>query len=401
MHQWSSTRAGITVGISSLALALTLAAARPAGAAQAGAASLSASARPAWHVDYRVPGTNILGLSAAGQREAWAIGTGPNGGLLLRWDGARWRSVLYPDHRHYLPTAIYALSATDMWLFGSDSAQSEESILHWTNGTWQTMSLPVNAQNVQVLADNDIWLAGGDLPGCYDRSLDSQGCTVTAHWNGSKWHFYPLRAVGVESFAGSSPANVWAVGESYLRQKPCCGGGSTQTFRPLVFRWTGSHWRSTSLRLPRAPWALSIVARSSRDAYVAAATHADRRACAMHWTGRRWSPFYLPGQPGPCVWTISDYRRGLWLVGPPAHLFTWVHWTGKRFTHTPGFVPNHSGYNTDGLTLAAVPHSTSAWLFGSYCNLTLPCRTKGLIAELRTSGRAAADQPERSGDDQH
>ena len=120
--------------------------------------------------------------------------------------------------------------------------------------------------------------------------------------------------------------------------------------------------------------------------YVAEATRADGKACAMHWTGSRWQPFYLPGSPGPCIWTTSDYRRGLWLIGPAGPEFTWVHWTGKRFIHTAPFTPNSSGYNTDGFSIAAVPHSSSVWLFGSYCNLSLPCRTKGSsrsCAELR------------------
>lgn len=380
MRLWTSSRAGITFGIGSLVLALPLAAAAPAGAHQAGAASHSASARPAWHVSYRVPGTDIFDVSSTGPEQAWAIGLGPKGGLLLRWDGARWRAVPYPDQRHYLPEAVFALSAKDMWLFGSGTGPSAGSILHWADGTWQMMPLPANAEAVQVLADNDIWLTGGNLPGCYTTSLDSQGCSVTAHWNGRRWHFYPLRAVQVSSFAGSSPANVWAVGESYMRQH-----GSTLTFRSTVFRWSGSHWRATSLRLPRAWWAPSITAHSSREVYVAAATHADRRACAMRWTGRRWSPFYLPGTRHPCIWTISDDRRGLWFIGPPGRefSFSWVHWTGKRFIHTPGFVLNPSGYPTTGFILAAIPHSASAWLFGAYCNLTLPCQSKGIIAELR------------------
>ena len=117
--------------------------------------------------------------------------------------------------------------------------------------------------------------------------------------------------------------------------------------------------------------------------YVAEATRGDGKACAMHWTGSRWQPFYLPGSPGPCIWTTSDHRRGLWLIGPAGPEFTWVHWTGKRFIHTAPFTPNSSGYNTDGFSIAAVPHSSSVWLFGSYCNLSLPCRTKGLIAILR------------------
>ena len=134
----------------------------------------------------------------------------------MHWDGRQWGSVHYPDQRRYLPSAIYALSPTDMWLYGYDSAQSA-SILHWTNGTWKTMPLPVNSQNVLMLTDDNIWVEGGELPGCCSVSAGSQGCSVTSHWNGSSWTSYPLRVFNVGAFAGGSSGNVWAVGDSWER----------------------------------------------------------------------------------------------------------------------------------------------------------------------------------------
>ena len=60
-----------------------------------------------------------------------------------------------------------------------------------------------------------------------------------------------------------------------------------------------------------------------------------------------------------------------------------MHWTGTRFVTTPVYLPNTTGYNTNGFTIAAVPHASLVWLFGSYCGISRMCRIKGVIAALR------------------
>ncbi len=367
--------AAAAAALVSTVVALTWTAAVPAGASSA----REAAARHTWQLVYQHRDVNIQAISATGPKDAWAIGTDKTGGLLLRWDGSAWRPVHYPDQRNYLPSQIFALSPTDVWLFGYDSTQPAE-IMHWHNGFWDTpMSLPVNAQDVAVLSDSNIWVVGGTLPGCSSVSADSQGCTITSHWNGSTWTSYPLRAVEGVTFGGISGSDVWAVGDSFVRLIR-----DSPSFVPHVFRWTGSAWQRTSLVGRRSFWSPSIVVRSPRDVYVAESTKANRNACAMHWNGNRWTPFRLPGSPGECKWTISDYHRGLWFYGPPAGPgYTWEHWTGQRFVTTPRYVPSRNGWNTNGFILAAVPHSSSVWLFGSYCGVSPTCRIKGVIAALR------------------
>ena len=195
--------------------ALSCVAVGPADASSAAAAAAAAN-RPTWQVVYHQLGVNIQAISATGPKGAWGIGADKAGGVLLHWDGVSWRPVHYPDQRNYLPSQIFALSPTDMWLFGYDSTQPAE-ILHWSNGFWSTMSLPVNAQNVDVLGDGDIWLEGGMLPHCNTVNADSQGCTITSHWNGSTWTSYPLRAFEGVTFGGTSKSDVWAVGDSFVR----------------------------------------------------------------------------------------------------------------------------------------------------------------------------------------
>jgi hypothetical protein len=387
MARPGSRWAGAVALLTSIAVALSMAAAGPpAGAATAKAAA--ATSRPAWHVLYRLAGTNFYSVTASGPDDAWAVGDfwdskGVPRGRLVHWDGIRWRLIPYPDQRVHFISAAYALSASDVWfsVFGTGTSE----LLHWSNGSWSTMSLPVNAQNIDVLGDGDIWLVGGTLPHCYSVTADSQGCSVTSHWNGSTWTSYPLRAYNVRSFGGSSASDVWAVGDSWEREKSeGPGRGFVTSFRPAVYRWSGTAWQPSSLALPRTYWAPSVVVRSPHDVFVADATKAHPKACGMRWNGGAWIAFYLHGSTSPCYWAISDYQRGLWFVAAAASPgFSFAHWTGTRFVTTPAFQPSQHGWNTNGFTLAAVPHSSSVWLYGAWCPIGRTCPITGVIAALR------------------
>jgi hypothetical protein len=401
----TSKRVSLAVVLTNAAVALSCTAASSAGASSAGAsmaatvtaetstaatgsagtgtaAAAVSAARPAWRVIYRLQGTDITAVTASGPDNAWAVGNfwdakGRPHGQLLHWDGSRWRLVSYPDQRVHLISAAYALTATDAWFSVYGSGNGE--LLHWSNGRWSAMSLPANLQNIDVISDRNIWAVGGMLPHCDGGPGDSRGCTVTSHWNGSAWTSYPLGAFEGVRFGASSSSDVWAVGDSFVRVIR-----DSPSFVPYVFHWTGSAWKRTGLALHRTSWWSSIVALSPRDVYVAESTMAHRNACAMRWNGSRWTPFYLKGSAGPCHWATSDYHRGLWFMAQPSGPgFAWAHWTGARFVTTPAYQPSKNGWNTDGFTIAAVPHSSLVWLFGSYCGVSRPCRIKGVIAALR------------------
>ncbi len=340
---------------------------------------------PKWQVVYRKAGIDIEAIAATGPKNAWAIGLDGHNedtGLLLHWNGAHWRSVAYPGERSFLPMAVYALSATDMWL-AEFSGTLPTSMLHWKDGKWSTLQLPPNATPMAVIGDNDIWIEGGNVDAC--PVPPKPNCTTTARWNGSTWTSYPLAATGLFTAWASSPSNVWAVGGRYYKQvRLSHHRGFTTTFRPYVFRWTGSAWHPTSLITSRTGAMPSIVAYSPRDVYVAQAPAARPKACATHWNGSRWSPLYLPGSSGSCSWLAPDYQHGFWIDAPGSYGygFIFVHWTGRRFVRTPAFVPAGNFYDGSA-SLAAVPHSASVWLLGNICTSATKCVDKGTIALLR------------------
>jgi hypothetical protein len=375
MSRRASIRAGLTALLAIPGLALTAAASGPASAT-------AASRTPAWHVQYRQPGTDITAVSATGPDNAWAIGLNRrhgSAGLLLHWNGSRWQPMRYPGEAADLPIAIFALSATDFWLF----VQNSDQALHWSNGQWSELDMPAGGYPMAVLGDNDIWVEGGSSRNCDYSSDRGRGCSATSHWNGTGWATYPLAAQTIVSVSASSPSDLWLVGESYAKTKPAPHHfGVVTTTLPYVYRWTGSAWHRSGLAVRRTSANPSIVAYSRRDVFVAEASASNKAACAMHWNGSRWKPFYQPGSPGACDWAVSDGHGGLWLAGTLGLGIDFVHWTGKRFVTTRRFLPSRS-FNTDGFLLAPAPHSKVAWIFGSYCKLPGVCRTEGLIAQLR------------------
>jgi hypothetical protein len=211
MSRRASIRAGLIALLAIPGLALTATASGPARAS-------GTSRAPTWHVQYRQPGTDITAVSATGPDNAWAIGINRRRGtgLLLHWNGSHWQSMHYRGEAADLPTAIFALSATDFWLF----VQNSDQALHWSNGQWSQLDMPAEVYPMAVVSDTNIWIWGGDAPGCDVSSDSGRGCITTSHWNGAAWTSYPLAAQSIASVSAGPRAGVWLVGESYSETKP-------------------------------------------------------------------------------------------------------------------------------------------------------------------------------------
>lgn len=360
----------------------------------AGATPSSAARTPSWHVVYKQAGLNLEGVTAGSPDSAWAYGVGPkDGGKLLHWNGRSWTQVRYPDQNTYDIFSAFVLSPTDVWFAGSNETPPDYTaqILHLRNGKWSWLQTPsqTNGADVDVLADNSIWAADGQVPGCPGGgpNLDTQGCTPTSRWNGSTWHSYPLPVVAWGSFASTSPTDVWATGESYLKSRSHNLG---PTFVQYVFRWTGSGWKRSAVAGVRSGWTTSLVVDAPTDAWLTEPSRAAPRACAVRWDGKAWRPLHLPGSRSMCRDAVTDYRTGFWTVlgggefrGRVIVGFAFLHWTGTRYTLTPTFVPSKKGWNTDGFSIAAVPHSSRVWVYGSWCPVSRTCPISGVIATLR------------------
>jgi hypothetical protein len=370
------SRIVLRVLLVSLPVVIAVAIAPGAGARPA-SGGVSSARQPWWAVSYQYKGGGIQSLSATGPKDAWAIGYRVNAPyVLLHWNGSVWRVRSFPHERGETLTSITALSARDVWIFAQDVQEptAPEEALHWNGIQWSVLALPVDAGAPLVLSDSDIWVTGGEqLPGCVSRGPDSQGCTVTSHWNGSTWRRHRVAAVEITDIVGSSPSNVWATGDSFERQS-----GDTGTVLPEVFRWMGTFWKRVALRAPRRGGAPLAVAYSPRDVWVGESSVAFPKARAMHWNGRNWEPFWIAGIPPGGGYIASDDHGGLWFS---ANLAAYAHWIGgPRVIYPRQFIPRGSE-GTTMVGLAPVPGSSGAWIYGLYSS---PSTSRiAVIAALR------------------
>jgi hypothetical protein len=360
----------------------------------AGAAPTSAARTPAWHVAYRQSGFTVTGVTAGGPDNAWAYGYTTSSGLLLHWNGEQWTPVHYPAQYHtgYIITDAFVLSPTDVWFAGENEVQPLNArILQLRNGAWSWLPVPssTNSADVDVLADNDIWSAGGQVAGCEPgTNAAGLGCTPLSRWNGSTWRSYPLHVgdlgAGVRLY-GSAGTGAWATGTGYLTP---WRGTHPPTFVEYAFRWTGSRWQQ-AVAGPRSGSNATLVTDSRSDVWLAEPGRSAPRSCAVHWNGKSWRPFYLPAGSGPCRDAVTDYRTGFWTAQGPGDFrlqgvvgFWFRHWTGKRYPPTPVYVPNKNSWNTDGFMIAAVPRTSRVWVYGDYCAVSRVCRNLGVIVTL-------------------
>ncbi|MGO8957570.1 MAG: hypothetical protein ACLQFR_09405 [Streptosporangiaceae bacterium] len=330
-------------------IALTLIGAVPAGAASAGRRS-GVAAEAQWRLSDLLTGSQLFSVSATSAHDAWAVGyrtrAGHVGnGLLLHWNGRKWRPVSYPRQTTYSAYSVTALSAHDVWLFPFfDSTPS--ALMHWNGSRWSTLALPGNENMGLVVTDADIWIVGGTGATCGS----ALSCTVLSHWNGHSWRSYRLPA-SVRSVSGTSPSDVWAIGWI-----PVHGGNGTG--RPVLFRWKGSAWSRVALDAQRTAGAPSLTAVSARDVWVGDAPQGHPTACAMHWNGKVWRPFYVPTATiAFCGEIVSDGRDGVW-IGP------FVHWTGRKLVKIYPVMPFQHGKAISLGGMSDVPGSSAVWNVG-------------------------------------
>src|SRR4051794_20566169 len=205
-----------------------------------------------------VPGDNYLyGADSSDASNVWAVGVvypptgGTRHGLVLRYDGAAWRSV----SRTGLPgdetlRGVDAISTTDVWAAGdrpSGISRYDTVVAHGNGTTWTRESTPngnpggVNNLYGVAAAGGTVWAVGNYV----DPNSSTNRRKLILQRAGGSWRVSasPIAAAyeHLAAVDATGLADAWAVGSatSDIQSAPLV---------PLALRWDGARW--VSMRPP-------------------------------------------------------------------------------------------------------------------------------------------------------
>jgi hypothetical protein len=214
----------------------------------------------------------------------------------------------------------------------------------------------------------DIWAVGDFLP---DTATSNQDATLTfaEHFNGKKWTVVPTPTTGVNftSFYGvaASQGQAWAVGE-YLN--------SNYQDRGLLEHWDGSQWSIANNPQPgsRRDMLFGASALSPSDVWVVGdqeGANGKFETVAEHWDGSIWSaiPTPDPGSTGNHLYAVDAvsandvWAAGMQLNGDSPDQGLVEHWDGSKWSVVPTPAPASANLvMLDGITADA----SQVWVTG-------------------------------------
>jgi hypothetical protein len=254
--------------------------------------------------------TMLEGVSAASRKDAWVVGSSPQGRpLAVHWSGRAWLPVPFPKLGPSFPRAVEARTSRDAWSVGSASgfAGTQAAAWHWDGTAWKTVQVqsPLGSEFAAVSATSadDVWAVGSH-----------SGQPLIMRWNGRAWTGSPTPKIdGVAVLA--DVAAGWAVGSSFDR-----------TEKPLALRWNGTAWISSQVP---GTGRLSTVAADGHGGVWAAGRTADGRATLAHWDGHAWDLSAAPAPLGEEGETRTAPSSAWALAHVPGTSYLWVTGTAK------------------------------------------------------------------------
>jgi Phosphoesterase family len=188
----------------------------------------------------------------------------------------------------------------------------------------------------------DIWAVGDYLP---DTATSNQDATLSfaEHFDGTSWAVVPTPDTGVNfnSFYGvaASQGQAWAVGE-YLNSK--------YQDRALLEHWDGSHWSIADNPQPGSvrDMLFGATALSPSDVWVVGDQEGKNGkfdTLAEHWDGSSWTvvPTPDPGSAGNHLYAIDAvsadnvWAAGMQLSGDSPDQGLVEHWNGQQWSVVP------------------------------------------------------------------
>jgi hypothetical protein len=333
-----------------------------------------------------VPGNNYLyGADSSDASNVWAVGVfyPPTGGslhgLVLRYDGAAWRSV----PRTGLPgnetlRGVDAVSETDVWVAGDQRAGiggSSTMAAHWNGTTWTRESTPngnpggFNNLNGVAAAGGTVWAVGSYV----DPNSSANRRKLILQRAGGSWRVSATPTVAAyEQLAAvdaTGPSDAWAVGSA-------AGNAQSTPPVPLALRWNGTSWASIALPATGSTALSGVDARTPSDVWaVGSSSNADgAQPYVARFDGTSWRRMATPAIAGGGELTdvVALSPSTVVAVGRSNGAPLVLRWNGTSWTRetTPGS-------SNPFVTGAAASGSNAVWAIGyrfelnAYSNRTL------------------------------
>jgi hypothetical protein len=338
----------------------------------------TASAATSSRAAYTSVSGRLYGLVAISGSDAWAVGLGPSGSLIMQWNGRTWSQYLTTSG-YFIGTA--ASSARDVWAVGGTNWFSPVQPLaeHWNGSSWKQIATPSPAGGgyfnaVTATSPRNAWAVGLKAPG--GPGVPSPATPLIEHWNGGKWAIQsdqvPAKGGEFTGVAATSSTNAWAVGHT----GPVSEGSGQQT---LIEHWNGRNWTrvpSPDAGISNSLTAITVI--SADDAWAVGyytAANGTYRTLALYWNGRHWTqvPSETPGGDAQLLGVTASWTHNIWAVGytnptrcsngGPQCRTLIMHWNGARWKVLPSPNPP-SGYLNMIWGVSAVSR-TNIWAAGT------------------------------------
>ena len=241
----------------------------------------------------------INDASAPAANDIWAADQ--YGRYVLHWNGLGWRIVReWPSGQI---TGLTAISASDVWVFGTTTAGSRiVGTWHFDGRTWRPVTGAAGTiYRASAIPHSDIWAIAAN-----------PGGPIIVRYHGRAWSRVrtgpALNGIQLQDIAAVSSRDVWVAGDEITR---------TGFPRLALVHWDGRHWS----RLVNGIWAWAgrLAAGPHGEVLLTAApANASATGLIVHASSRGWgSTIVVAGGLGSGVSDVALAPRtsSLWATG--------------------------------------------------------------------------------------
>jgi hypothetical protein len=243
----------------------------------------------------------ISDASAPAANDIWAASE--YGGYVLHWNGARWRLAMrWPRG---MITGLTAVSASDVWAFGTTAGGTRETgTWHFNGRSWRRVrGAAASIYRASAVSRNDIWAIAAAPKA--DTILAYQGRSWRrVHTGGA------LAGVTLHDVLAISDDSVWVVGDEV----------STGSVRVVLAHWNGARWQRIPTSVHAWPGRL---AQGPGGSVLITATPAAAAAAGLilQATAHGWRPaITIQSEDGSGVADVAMLRRTRSLLASGAML---------------------------------------------------------------------------------